>query len=150
MSVGKLGRHREGGKHRCPSHSVLTCKCLYGYHLLTGAFWGEACCCCVYLSPWLYEWTREARREKERWMTKKKDTAALSEHSIAQKEKKKVPVKRPLLQVTTGSTMIRVCFGTQRSDGQRSEHEFRHIPWANPYFATFNVMQSQHLESECI
>lgn len=81
-------------------------------------------------------------------MTKKKDTAALSEHANAQikKKKKGVSQKAFTIQATTGFTLIRMRFRTQCSDGQRLEHEFRHIPQANPHFATFNVMQSQNLE----
>lgn len=150
MSVGKLGQHREGGKHRCPSRLVLTCKCLYGYRLLTGAFWEEACCCCVYLSPWSYKWTREARWKKERWMTKKRHSCSEWTRQRTKRKKKGVSQKAFTIQVTTGFTLIRMCFRTQCSDGQRSEHEFRHIPQANPHFATFNFMQSQHLERECI
>lgn len=42
------------GKTKLPSErEMLTCKCLYGYHLLKGAFWGGGCC--IYLSSWLNE-----------------------------------------------------------------------------------------------
>lgn len=43
----------------------LTCKCLYGYRLLTGAFWGGVCCC-IYLHSCLYEFMHNEGRIKEK------------------------------------------------------------------------------------
>lgn len=43
----------------------LTCKCLYGYRLLTGAFWGGVCCC-IYLHSCLDEFMHNEGRIKEK------------------------------------------------------------------------------------
>lgn len=149
MSVGKAGPAQKWGKrHHCPSRSLLTCKCLYGYRLLTGAFWGEVCCCCVYLSPWSYERTCEARREKERWVTKKQNkTQLLWVNTPTQKWHRSKGLDYRSPQVPHWSECV---LGHSVAMGSGQNIYLRHIPQAYLHFDTLNFMQSQHMEEERI
>lgn len=72
---------------------------------------------------------------------KRKDTAALGEHSNARKEGKGVSQK----PFTAGHNRLHTgqrVRGRGAAKGQQAKHELRHIPRANPHFAAFNFMQS--------